>query len=70
MQAQLPGHQPADHLRHLWVNHVLVAVHHHVGEGHHVAGKEVGAPALLAAKLPQVVKSVHACGMGSSRSSS
>ncbi len=44
----------------LGVQHVLVVVDHHVGEREHVPREEVGAPALLAPVLPQVVQRVHA----------
>jgi hypothetical protein len=44
------------HLRHLGVEHVLVVVDDDVGEREHVAREEVGAPAALAPKLPQVLQ--------------
>ena len=44
----------------LGVQHVLVVVDDHIGKGQHVACQEVGAPALLAPKDPQILQSVHA----------
>jgi hypothetical protein len=61
LSLQLHLYCPPPHLGHFWVNHVLVVVHHHICKGNHVAGQEVGAPALLAPKVAQVVERVHTC---------
>ena len=44
----------------LGVEHILVIVHHDVGEGQHVARQKVGAPALLAPIFPHVMQRVPA----------
>jgi hypothetical protein len=55
-------HLLGDDAGHFWVEKVLVAVDHHVGVADHLAGQEVGAPALVAAKGAEVAKSVDTRG--------